>query len=241
MEIIFLLIIYPLILIAQIAFLAVAIMKKRNSNWISLFIFDVLSILSATYLGIYYGRAPGQIYIADIGTSVMSYVASLVFLFVTFISVCVKVVMFELNLRKNNKNYVSPVCLILASCFIFSGILMSGYEFVNNIDIKKTEGTVIEVSKDDDDWFEFTKETIEYEIDGKIYKDKIINNTDEVGDIITVYYNPAHNLVYKADVKILYIPAYLFGILIVIFRFKDGIDKKEELIDDKNIKSKKSK
>ena len=66
MEIIFLLIIYPLILIAQIAFLAVAIMKKRNSNWISLFIFDVLSILSATYLGIYYGRAPGQIYIADI-------------------------------------------------------------------------------------------------------------------------------------------------------------------------------
>lgn len=239
MGVIFLFILYLLILVAQITFLVISIRNKKNSNWICLFILEIVSVLLSMGLLIYYNRLPGYGFmpgLSHLGEIILNAGMILLSGLMLFISVCSKIVIFELNLRKENKNYVSPVCLILATSLIFVGVLATGYEILYNIDLEKTNGTVVSIASSSH-WGDNVEEvTIEYVIDGEKYEDTIISHNNKIGDSVDIYYNKynsSYSITFKENTKGIYIPAYLMGVLVVIFRFKDGINKKEAKLNEK--------
>lgn len=235
MKTIFLFILYLLVLVAQIAYLAVAIKRKKSSTWIGLFIFEILSVIFAAGLFAYSVRITSFGFVGDLIKSAVSILMLLSYMLTLFISACAKIVTFELDLKRQNKNYVNPFCLILATCFMFVGIFTSGYELLHNFDLEKTKGTVLTIEP----WIELIQvSTIEYDVDDDKYEDKIITRNEKVGDKIDIYYHKYssnYNLAYPINEKIVYIPSYIMGVCIIIFRLVNGFNKKEE----KNIKNKK--
>lgn len=226
---VFLVILFPLIFIAQIAYLAYSAVKRKNKNWIGLFVFEILCILFVTFLEIHFSKSSAGLF-GTFFEYLICLITQLSYLLLLFVTCCIKIVLHEGNLKSQNKNYVNPFCLILATCFIFSGILMSGYEVLSNLDLKKAKGTIIEV----DETFvgdNVAFATITYEVDGEELEDTVMRVSPKVGDVVDIYYDVdsvEHEIEVKVDTKILYIPSYVIGLLVIIFRFANSSNKKEK-------------
>lgn len=227
---VFLVILFPLIFITQIAYLVYSIVKRKNKNWIGLFVFEILCIALATALEIYFSKTSAGLF-GTFFEYLICLVTQLSYLLVLFVTSCIKIVLYEQNLKVQNKSYVNPFCLILATCFIFSGILMSGYEVLTNLDLAKTKGTIVEVDESSYIGDDLAFATISYEVDDEKFEDTVMRLSPKVGDIVEIYYDAdssSHEIEFKTDTKILYIPAYLFGLLIIIFRFTHSNKEKEK-------------
>lgn len=85
-----LLVAYIVILVLQIVLLVLSLRKKQKKLWLSLFLVEVISILAATGLRIYYdhlpgyGIMPGLTYIGEV---LYSYGASIVYFLLFVVSV----------------------------------------------------------------------------------------------------------------------------------------------------------
>ena len=115
-------------------------------------------------------------------------------------------------------------------------------ELIDNWGKKETIGTVVGFEEEGFKYFYIDingnkEERISYaaivsfEVSGNKYQDEIYLNDAKIGDKIEIAYissNSTHNpyiLRYFTDNKEIYIPAFLIGALIIIFRFRKCIFK----------------
>lgn len=222
----FLLILYPLIFIAQIGFLVFALRSKKKSNWIYLMIFNTIAVFLSTFLCVYFADHPGNGMFGNLGEYVVSLIAIVLHLFMMIISICCGIVSFELNLRKQNKNYVTPFCLILATLFIAIGVVALGHEVLTNRNIREVNGVVSEIKEVN----RHESIVIDYEVEGEKYQGELRRKSENIGDKVNIEVSCNQlkncNISYRNDNKVIYIPALIIGLFIILFRFKDGIDKK---------------
>jgi len=90
-----LLIAYILILVLQITLLTAGIVRKTKKLWISLFTIEIISILTAAGLTLYYNSLPGYGFMPGLsyfGETLFSLAASIVYGVMFLLSVCVYLV-----------------------------------------------------------------------------------------------------------------------------------------------------
>ena len=239
MEVLFLLVLYLLIFITQLFYLVSAIRKNKRNNWLGLFIFGIGTCLFSSGLYIYFSRVQNSSIISDIGGEFISILLILLSFIMLFVTSCAKIMTFEFGLKKQNQNYVNPVCLILATCFIFLGVFNFECELLHNINLEKTKGTVVAVESGKHFGQSVESLTISYEVNDEEYQDVLISRGEKEGDIIDVYYNKydtSYELSRKISQMIIYIPSLVIGILIIIFRVKSGFYKEEKAKQKKEAK-----
>ena len=97
---------------------------------------------------------------------------------------------------------------------------------------RETTGTVINI---EEEVHKVTGEielrtTIGFYVDGREYEDYLYISDAEIGDRVKIYYYSDNGENYSirrylTNTKIIYIPAFIIGILIIILRFKDNLLK----------------
>lgn len=238
----FLLILYLLIFISEIVLLVFAVKRKHKKLWIALFSFEIASLIFSQILSTYfnslpgYGIFPGLSYLAEILLSILAFFLYIIML---LISACIRIVTFELNLKKQGKEYANPLGLILAVVLITIGVFSVNYEVSENWDKKETTGIVTDF-KDVNIGGEIKQEPIiTFYVDGKEYQDTYYIENVSIGDELDIYYYP--NDYYSDDdsidnsysitlfctnSKYIYIPCFSLSIIIIWFTL--NTDKKVE-------------
>lgn len=224
---------YIVLLVFQIVFMVKAIKNKGKGCWIKAFILEIISIIISICLWRYYESLPGYGFMSGLsylGEVLLSVGVAILYSIVLFITMCAKVIVFEINQKREGKKYVHPCVLILALIFIVIGSLALGTEMIENWGKKNTVGVVVDyeevrISGEIEKW-----PVIRYYVGNEKYEDTypVIENT-KLGDEVEIYYYRAGEdykiTQYKENNKIIYIPTLIIGIIIIIFRFKNEIFK----------------
>ncbi len=115
-------------IIVQIVLFIIATKKKKQKIWGFLFGLQVIAYITSIIMTIYYGYyvngfdgASG--YIAGFAVAVI-YIISFV------VTASVKIILYEINCKKNKWVYANPVVLITATLFIVIGVALVSYDIV---------------------------------------------------------------------------------------------------------------
>lgn len=227
----FLLILYLIVSIVQIILLVKSIKRKEIKNWIKVFALEVFSIIISTILLFYYNSLPGYGFmpgLSYLGEVLLSFGVAILYSVMLFITICTRIIIYEKHQKQQGKKYTNPSVFIIAIIFIIIGIVFLLDEIIDNWDQKETIGTVIgyEQPYGAEYW-----SIIRFFVDGKEYEDDCLMSDTNIGDNVKVYYyfntidETYYITGYLTNNKIIYIPAFIIGILIIILRFKDDIFK----------------
>ena len=203
-----LLILYLLGFVFQIILLVKSIKKKEKKYWIMVFGLEIIFIIIM----------PGLTYF---GETLLSFGANTIYYIMLFITMLAKIITFEREQKRQGKKYANPFLLIIALIFIIIGIISLYNEIRYNWDKKETIGTVIKFTTIG---YTEPEPVISFNVEGKEYEDDAIISNVEVGDNVKVYYyskgDSYHITPYLANNKIIYIPSFIIGLLIIFFRFR---------------------
>lgn len=228
----FLLILYLVVFIVQIILLVKAIKKKENKKWIKVFVLEVFSIIISIILLFYYESLPGYGFmpgLSYLGEILLSFGVAILYSVMLFITICAKIIIYEKHQKQQGKKYANPFITIIAILFIIIAIVFLSSEIINNWGKKETTGTVVDykeirIGGEIEYWPIFR-----FFVDGKEYEDDYPMTNAKIGDNVEIYYylvnEEYHVTRYRTDYKFIYIPTFIIGLLIIIFRFKDNIFK----------------
>lgn len=230
----FLLILYLVILGLQITLLVCSIKRGKRKYWIRALLLEIFSIIISYIFFNYYASLPGYGFLSGLSyllEVLLSFGAGIFYAIMLFITVCTMMLVFEKHQKQQGKKYLNPVVSIIAVISIAIGILYLSHEIVDNWGKKEAVGTVINF----EEVRSGTGETelwpiVRVYVDGEAYEDYFPISATEVGDSVKIYYylgNEEKYFItpYITDNKIIYIPAFIIGILIIILRFKDDLFK----------------
>ncbi len=228
----FLLVVYLIVFIAEIILLVKSIKRKENKYWIKLFLIEIIFIVISFVLWIYYDSLPGYGFMPGLsywGEILFSIGACFLYSAMLFITTCSRIIIFEKKQKQQGKKYANPLVSIIALIFIVIGIIYLANEIINNWGKKETIGTIVNYEDVQ------TGEGVEYwpiisfYVNGKEYSDHYPMSNTEIGDNVKIYYyfdsvNEKYHITrYITNNKFIYISAFIIGILIFIFKFKDNI------------------
>lgn len=225
-----LLILYLLGFVFQIILLVKSIKKKEKKYWIMVFGLEIIFIIISKMIENYYNSLPGYGLMPGLtyfGEALLSFGANTIYYIMLFITMLAKIITFEREQKRQGKKYANPFLLIIALIFIIIGIVSLYNEIRYNWDKKETIGTVIKFTTIG---YTEPEPVISFNVEGKEYEDDAIISNVEVGDNVKVYYyskgDSYHITPYLANNKIIYIPSFIIGLLITLFRFRYNIFKK---------------
>ena len=218
----YLLVIYILVLILQIVLLVQAIRRKSKKRWVVLFIIELVSALVATGVKEYYdslpgyGFMPGFSYLGDI---LFSFCASVLYGVLLLVSVSIFLVIEE------KKKHISPFFALVGFLLWILGIGFLGNEILHNYDKTKSTGTIVgfeevQTGSGIEQW-----PVIEFVVGEERYQDDYpMFEGASVGKKIKIYYYPQGDTykcaLRKTDHKPIYLPAILFGSIVLFIRRK---------------------
>lgn len=215
--------------IIQIIVLAKAIKKKEKKYWITDFCLELFSIVMSFAFLYYYDRLaprggfmPGLEYL---GEELTCMGAAFLYFIMLCISIIVGIIVLEKSQKEKGKKSANPLILIVAFIFIMIGIIFLFLEIKDNFGKVETTGTVIDFEEIRTGGGIEYWPIIQFSVDGKEYQDDYPMSDVEIGDTVKIYYLIYEDYrisQYRTNNKLIWIPAIIIGILIMIFRFKDG-------------------
>lgn len=228
-----LLILYLLGFVFQIILLVKSIKKKEKKYWIMTFVIEIIFIIISKIVENYYNSLPGYGFMPGLtymGEILLSFGANTIYYIMLFITIVVKIITFEREQKRLGKKYANPFLLIMALIFIIIGIVSFYNEISYNWDKKEIIGTVTKFTRigQNEPW-----PVISFNVEGKEYEDDAIISNVEVGDNVKVYYysnDDSYSITpYLANNKNIYIPTFIIGLLIILFRFRYSIFQRRTL------------
>ncbi len=143
----FLIMIYTVTFIFQIIYLVKAIKNKTKKYWIKVFVLEIISIIISIILLFYYNSLPGYGFMHGLSYLVevlVSFGVTILYSTMLFITICVKIIIFEKYQKQQGKKYANPFVSIIALILIFIGIVFLSDEIIDNWGMTETIGTVVE-------------------------------------------------------------------------------------------------
>ena len=230
---ILLLVIYIAIFVIQIILLVKSIKKKEKKYWIRVFVLEIISILVSIILYKYYENLPGYGFMPG-----LSYFGEILFsmgaIFLYGIMLCItsliKIITFEKEQKILGKKHKNPIILIFATMLIFLSIILLYKDIEENLKKEETIGTVVAFNEYRSGGGPEYWPVIRFYVDGAKYEDDYPIDDTQIGDKIEIYYYPVGNgkyriTTYYTNYKIIYIPVFIIGVLIIIIRFRNDIFK----------------
>lgn len=226
-------ILYLVVFVVQIILLVKSIKKKEKKYWINVFVLEIFSIIISISLWFYYESLPGYGFmpgLSYLGEILLSFGVAILYSIMLFITICAKIIIYERHQKQQGKKHANPFISIIALIFIIIGMVSLASELIHNCGKKETIGTVVEYKEiRTGGGIEYCP-IISFFVDGKEYEDDYPMLDDaEIGDNVKIYYYPVneeyHITLHLTDNKIIYIPTFIIGILIIILRFKDNLFK----------------
>ena len=241
-----LLVVYIIIAILEII-LYIRTIKGKNKSWIKLIFIELIALIVAFGIGIYFNNLPGSGFMPGltyIGEWLFSMAAALLYFVILFITICSKIIVYERSLKKQGIKYAQPFYLILALIFIIIGVISVCLELYENKGEIKTQGKIIHIEDRVEDYINNgvmeqrinQYAIIEFNVNGISYTDdRIKRDGMDVGNIIDIYckdyphdMEDTYKICYHTDNSIVYIPLFVIAVGIIILRFKDNIFKKRK-------------
>lgn len=209
-------------LIITIVLLIKAIKKDNKKNWVAFFTIDVLfTILSNIMFTYSYNKNYSGF--EGIGVGLIIVFGAFINCVALLIAYCIVIIRFENNNKKLNKNRMNPLVLIIGISCILVGIFYSYQEICNNWGYRgTTNGIVTEVLGGNSGHFTYVKINIkgeEHEC-GYINMDLTMHKGDTV-KVSYYYYESEYHIHDYYHYKQYYIPAFLVGLLMIAYRFKN--------------------
>ena len=218
----FLLIAYIIVFIVQLIFFVKAIRKKTKKFWIGLFLIEIIPILIAIGLMLYYeslpgyGFMPGLSYLGEILSSFGAVVLYAV-MFVSSAIICI--------VNGERKKKLTPFFAVAGFLFFVIGICFFGCEFISNFEKTKSVATFVgyeelRTGSEAEQW-----PVLEFYVGQEKYQSRWPElKSASVGDEIEIYYYPVGDsyecTLYVADYRMIYITAFVLGILFFVARWK---------------------
>jgi len=238
-----LLVVYIFVAVSEII-LYIRTIKGKNRSWLKLIIMEVISLIAAIIIGIYFNNLPGSGFMPGLtylGEWLFSMGATVLYFIILFVTICSKIIVYEKSLKRQGKKYAQPLYLILAVIFIIIGFISLCIEVYENKGEIKAKGTIIAI-EDRVEWHinngireQYVEQyaIISFNVNGTNYTDDRIKRAEmNVGDVIDIYckdypsdFEDTYKLSYHTDNKIIYIPLFVLSAGIIILRFKDYIFK----------------
>lgn len=212
-------------IIASIVLLVKATKRDKKEHWICLFTIEILFIMMSRILTYYVSN---KTYSGWEGLSIALIIGFGVIVnrILVFISFCIKIRKFENNNRKLNKQNMNPIVLISGVTLVFVGCFFLFNQIYNNWGYRGTTiGVVSNVMGGSNGHFA----DVTYEVDGEEYEDTYINTDFNMkkGEKIKVsyfYYNSEYHLHDYYQYAQNYLPPFIIGALLIIYRFKKKQD-----------------
>lgn len=115
-------------IIVQIVLFIIAIKKKKQKIWMFLFFSQIIAYIASIIMTIYYGH-----YVSGFDGAagyIVGFAVAVIYM-VSFVGVAiVKIIMYEINCKKNKWVYANPIILITAMLFIVVGVALVSYDIV---------------------------------------------------------------------------------------------------------------
>lgn len=221
--------------IIQIILLVKAIKKKEKKYWISIFCLEIFSVIMSLALLYYYdclaprgGFMPGLEYLVEELTCMG---AGFLYGLMLYITMIARIIVYEKSQKSEGKKSANPFRLIIAFTLIIIGIICLSIEIKDNFGKVKTTGTVIDFEeKRSGGGIEYWP-IIQFSVEGQEYQDDYPMSDAEIGDTVKIYYSVYDNYHISRSLtnyKMIWIPSFIIGILIIFFRFKDNIMKEKQ-------------
>ena len=230
---ILLLIIYLAIFVIQIILLVKSIKKKEKKYWTSVFALEIISIIASIILYNYYENLPGYGLMPGLsyfGETLFSMGAIFLYGVMLCITSFIKIITFEKEQKRLGKKHKNPIILIIATTLIFLSIILLYKDIAENLKKEETIGTVVAFNEIRSGGEVEYWPVIKFYVDGQEYEDDYPIEYAKIGNRIEIYYYPIGNgeyriTAYYTNYKIIYIPVFIIGVLIIIIRFRDNIFK----------------
>ena len=210
-----------LIILVVIQILLLIFMKKKNRKFIYIITSGIITILIfiiASYLErMTHLNSPG---LGEIGAGLITggfRVISIILFTITLFSLIKN---FERNLNSKGKKSFEPIVLFSGVFIIIVSTIITIYQINYILKFEKTTAEII--------GFENNRTIVKYIINDKEYENTLWlsyanQNTNKIGDEITMYYEKSNKSISNSKVEFDYITIISLGIgvAIIIYRFKD--------------------
>lgn len=218
----FILSVYIIVFIVQIILFVKVIKEKTEKNWGRLFFFEVIPMIMALVLMLYYeslpgyGFMPGLSYLREV---LSSFGAMVIYGGMFVISGITCIVWGE------KKKKITPVFAVVAFLFFVIGITFLVYETISNMDKTKSVATFIGYEEVRDAGGAKQWPVLEFYVGQERYQSSWpeLKNVS-VGDEIEIYYYPVGDsyecTLFVEDYRGIYITLFVFGSLMLFIRWK---------------------
>ncbi len=213
-----------IIFIIQIVLLIKCIKKNKKEYWISLICLEIISILALDWIDYYYRiLAPSGGFMSNFGEELTCFGAIILYIFMFCITCIAGIIVFEKNQDNKGNRLKDTLKLIIAFIIIMVGIVFLVNELKENFKIVETYGTIVDFKEIKGGNGSEYWPIVQFEVDGKEHKDSYPISNVKVGDKLKIYYYPKYNYritTHRTNNKIIWIPAFIVGTLLIFNRFK---------------------
>lgn len=218
----FLLIAYIIVFIVQLIFFVKAIRKKTRKLWVVLFSVEIIPILIAIGLMLYYESLPGYGFmpgLSYLGEILSSFGAAVLYAVMFVISAIICIVSGE------RKKKITPFFAVAGFLFFVIGLFFLTGEYIKNFDKTKSKATFIGYDEVRDAVKTQQWPVLEFYVGQEKYQSRWPELSGvSVGDEIEIYYYPLGDsyecTLYVADYRMIYITAFVLGIIFFVARWK---------------------
>lgn len=218
-------VVFLIIYVALLIYLIVNFVKcsKNKGKWSRLFIFEIISVILAIVLSMYYDNLPGSGFMPGltyIGEILISLGAAIVYGVMFVITLFTKIILYLLDKKKQGKNYFPQIAILIAILLLIRGVYTLILDLKNDTNIERVTATII--------GYNGASPIVEYIVDNKTYENEVeviskdILNSN-LNDNIEIYYNKKQpsKLGYLSYYENVYIPCFaLSAILLMILIIK---------------------